>query len=166
MGFFPRSACLAGCDFGCPRTHSDHHHADMPIEEALQSIVDGGELVGTVALIWRNGEVVHSSSTGWQDQVGGRPMRRDTLFRIASMTKPVTTVAAIMLHEEGRFELDDPITEWAPEFQDMSVLRERETGDETTPASRAITFADLLSHRSGITYADFQHGPLSVAYTE
>jgi CubicO group peptidase (beta-lactamase class C family) len=138
----------------------------MVSEEMLQSIVDEGGLVGAVALIWRDGEVILSSSTGWQDRVGGQPIRRDTLFRIASMTKPITTVAGLMLHEEGRFDLDDPITTWAPEFEEMSVLRTGGPLSEVTPAARAITFADLLTHRSGITYADFEQGPLGAAYTE
>lgn len=93
-------------------------------------------------------------------------MRRDTLFRIASMTKPVTSVAALMLHESGRFELDDPITKWAPEFADLNVLRTGGGLDEVTAALRLITFADLLTHRSGITYADFHQGPVAAAYAD
>lgn len=136
------------------------------IEEVLQSIVEEGELAGAVTLIWRDGEIVHSSCVGWQDRVGGRPMRRDTLFRIASMTKPVTSVAALMLHEAGRFELDDPISKWAPEFTDSRVIRTEGGLGEVTPALRVITFADLLTHRSGITYADFQQGAVARAYAD
>jgi len=132
----------------------------------LDSVVDEGGLVGAVALIWRDGDIVHSSCAGWQDRVGGQPTRRDTLFRIASMTKPITTVAGLTFHEEGRFDLDDPITTWAPEFEDSYVLRAGGFLDDVTPASRAMTFADLLTHRSGITYADLEHGPLAAAYSE
>ena len=137
------------------------------IEQALESIVARGELAGAVTVIWRDGQVVHSSSVGAQDSNGGRPMRRDTLFRIASMTKPITSTVALMLHEEGRFELEDPITKWAPELSDVRVLTPESTPLEgTVPASREITFVDLLTHRSGITYADFHSGRIADAYTE
>jgi CubicO group peptidase (beta-lactamase class C family) len=81
------------------------------------------------------------------------------------MTKPITATVALMLYEEGRFALDDPITRWAPEFAQMRVLRKRAGAlDQTEPAARPITFADLLTHRAGLTYADFQSGPIVAAY--
>ena len=94
-------------------------------------------------------------------------MERDTLFRIASMTKPITSTAALMLCEEGRFALNDPIARWAPEFAEMRVLRSP-TGplDETVPAERPITFEDLLTHRSGITYGAVHPGPIAQAFNE
>jgi CubicO group peptidase (beta-lactamase class C family) len=93
------------------------------------------------------------------------PIERDTIFRIASMSKPITSAAALMLFEEGRFALDDPIARWAPEFSRMRVLRSP-TGplDQTDPAERQITFEDLLTHRSGFTYGAFHPGPLARAY--
>jgi CubicO group peptidase (beta-lactamase class C family) len=95
------------------------------------------------------------------------PIERDTLFRIASMTKPITSTAALMLFEEGRFVLDDPITRWAPEFSRMRVLRSPNGPlDETDPAERSITFEDLLTHRSGMTYEAFQSGPIAGAYEQ
>lgn len=135
------------------------------IEHALQSIVARGELAGAVALVWRDREVVDLACVGWQDRVGGHPVHRDTIFRIASMTKPVTSAAALVLFEAGRFELDDPITRWAPEFDDMFVLAGASL-EEVTPATRVITVADLLTQRSGITYADFHQGALAAAYEE
>jgi len=97
----------------------------------------------------------------------GLPIERDTLFRIASMTKPITSTAALMLFEEGRFALADPIARWAPEFSQMRVLRSP-TGplDQTDPAQRPITFEDLLTHRSGLTYGPFWSGPIAQAYDE
>ena len=83
------------------------------------------------------------------------------------MTKPVTTVAALMLLDEGRFELDEPITTCAPELARMRVLRDPEGPlDQTDEAARPITFRDLLTHRSGLTYGDFHRGPIGRAYAE
>jgi CubicO group peptidase (beta-lactamase class C family) len=137
------------------------------IEEILASIVARGELAGAVAVIWRNGEVVDSAGVGAQDLNSGRPMCRDTLFRIASLTKPITSTVALMLLEEGRFELDDRISKWAPELSDLRVLgAEGDPLEQAVPAGRDITFADLLTHRSGITYSDFHSGRIADAYTE
>jgi CubicO group peptidase (beta-lactamase class C family) len=95
------------------------------------------------------------------------PIERDTIFRIASMTKPITCTAALMLFEEGGFALDDPIAHWAPEFSQMRVLTTPNGPlDQTYPAERPITFGDLLTHRSGITYGAFHTGPISKAYEE
>ena len=95
------------------------------------------------------------------------PVERDTIFRIASMTKPVTTVAALTLLDEGRFALDDPITICAPELAHLRVLRDPEGPlDQTDEARRPITFRDLLTHRSGLTYGDFHRGPIGRAYAE
>ena len=87
-------------------------------------VVDAGELAGAAALVWRDGAVRQSAAVGRRDLATGLPVERDTIFRIASMTKPVTTVAALMLLDEGRFELDEPITQCAPEFARMRVLRD------------------------------------------
>ena len=92
------------------------------IRDALDSIVANSEMMGAVTILWQDGDVLDVSCVGWQDTVGGRPMRRDTLFRIASMTKPITTTAALMLYEEGLFELDDPVTAWLPELADLQVI--------------------------------------------
>ncbi len=138
-----------------------------PIAAAIGTIINRGELAGVATLVWRDGKVVQAGGVGWQDMEAGLPMRRDTLFRIASMTKPITSAAALMLLEEGRFALDDPITHWAPEFSDMRVLRSPDGPlDQTDPAKRPITFADLLTHQSGLTYGPFHAGPLARAYDE
>ena len=138
-----------------------------PIATAIGAIVDAGALAGAATLVWRDGKVVQTACVGWRDVEARLPIERDTLFRIASMTKPITSTAALMLFEEGRFALDDPIARWAPEFSKMRVLRSP-TGplDETEPAERPITFEDLLTHRSGLTYGDFHPGPIAKAYEE
>src|SRR3954465_5738949 len=130
------------------------------IEAAIRPSVEAGELAGAAALVWRDGKVIQTATVGRRDLVSGLPVERDTIFRVASLTKPVTTVAALMLLDEGRFELDDPITECAPELTRMRVLRDPNGPlDQTDEASRPITFRDLLTHRSGLTYGDIPPGP-------
>jgi CubicO group peptidase (beta-lactamase class C family) len=132
----------------------------------LGRLVDAGQLAGAATLIWRDG-AVDASCVGWRDVEGRLPIERDTIFRIASMTKPITTAAALMLLDEGRFALDDPIARWAPEMAEMRVLRSPLGSlDDTVAADRLITFEDLLTHRSGITYGAFWPGPLAQAYEE
>ena len=129
--------------------------------------VEAGELAGAAALVWREGRVAQIATVGRRDLRAGLPVERDTIFRIASMTKPVTTVAALMLLDEGRFGLDEPITICAPEFAHMRVLRDPDGPlDETDEAARPITFRDLLTHRSGLTYGDFHRGPIARAHAE
>ena len=141
--------------------------ADDPIRAALEAVVAAGQLAGAATLIWRAGQVAHSTCVGWRDVQARLPVERDTLFRIASMTKPITSTAALMLFEEGRFALDDPIARWAPEFAEMRVLRSLAGPlDQTDAAERPITFADLLTHRSGLTYGAMHSGPIARAFAE
>ncbi|WP_269716416.1 serine hydrolase domain-containing protein [Caulobacter sp. NIBR2454] len=136
------------------------------IGAVLDGLVADGEIAGAATLVWRDDEVIQSAATGWRDREAGVPLSRDSLFRIASLTKPITSVAALMLLEEERFRLDDPITTVAPEFANQRVLRMSGGPlDDTVPADRAITFEDLLTHRSGITYGSFHPGPLAQVYS-
>jgi CubicO group peptidase (beta-lactamase class C family) len=135
------------------------------IASAIEAYVDADQIAGAVSLVWRDGRVAHAGAVGWRDREALDPMARDTIFRIASMSKPVTALAAMTLLEEGRFALDDPISTWAPEFADMRVLRSPAGAlDETDPAARQITFDDLLTHRSGLTYSEMTGGPIDGAY--
>jgi CubicO group peptidase (beta-lactamase class C family) len=134
---------------------------------SIEAYVDAGELAGAATLVWRDGEIVQVGCVGWRDVDAKLPVERDTLFRIASMTKPITSAVALMLLEEGRFALDEPIARWAPEFEQMRVLRTPDGPlDDTDPAVRPITFEDLLTHKSGLTYGDFHTGPVAKAYAE
>jgi CubicO group peptidase (beta-lactamase class C family) len=137
------------------------------VEAAFRSLVDAGELAGAAALAWRNGKVMHSAAVGCRDLANGRRVERDTIFRIASMSKPVTSVAALMLLDEGRFTLDDAITICAPELAHLRVLRDPDGPlNATDEATRSITFRDLLTHRSGLTYGEFHRGPIRRACAE
>jgi CubicO group peptidase (beta-lactamase class C family) len=131
----------------------------------LQGVVSQSDLSGVVAMVWRKGEIVRLDTVGKRDIANDLPMQRDTLFRIASMTKPITSVAAMMLMEEGKLALQDPITKWLPEFADMRVLKDP-TGalDDTVESPRAITVEDLLTHRAGLAYGFTSTGALAKAH--
>lgn len=138
-----------------------------PITASIAQIVDEGALAGAATLIWRGGKVVHTATVGSRDIESGLLIERNTIFRIASMSKPITSVAAVMLLEERRFQLEDPITHWAPEFSNMRVLRSPNGSlDETDAAERAITFEDLLTQQAGFTYGPFHRGPIARAYDD
>jgi CubicO group peptidase (beta-lactamase class C family) len=135
------------------------------VEPALQSVVESGDLSGAVTLIWRKGAELQFNAVGQRNIEERLPMTRDTLFRIASMTKPITSVAAMMLMEEGKLALEDPITKWAPEFAGMKVLKEA-TGpvEDTYPSPRDITIEDLMTHRAGLAYGFTSIGPIAHAH--
>ena len=120
------------------------------MSEVLRAQVDRGAVAGVVALVARR-EAVHVEAIGVQDIASGAPMRRDTIFRIASMTKPITAAAAMILAEEARIRLDDPVERWLPELANRRVLRSIESAlDDTVPAERSITVRDLLTFRLGL----------------
>lgn len=130
----------------------------------LRRYVDDGSLPGVVAMVRRRGEPAHVDVIGHADLATQAPMRRDTLFRIASMTKPITSAAALMLVEEGRMRLDDPIGRWLPELARPKVLTNPLAGlDEVEEARRPILVRDLLLHRSGLAYPITAGGALSDA---
>jgi CubicO group peptidase (beta-lactamase class C family) len=136
------------------------------MSDPLWQIVDSGQLAGAATLVWKNG-AAQTTCFGSRDIERKLPVEPDTIFRIASMTKPITSVAALMLVDEGRVGLDDPIARYAPEFGQMRVLRSPDGPlDETDAAERLITFEDLLTHRAGLTYGDFHRGPISRAYRD
>jgi CubicO group peptidase (beta-lactamase class C family) len=120
------------------------------LDQVMRGYVDRGEVAGLVALVSR-GDDVHVETIGAQDLEAGTPMRQDTLFRIASMTKPIAAAAAMILVEEARLRLDDPIDRLLPELADRNVLRGIDALlDDTVPANRPITLRDLLTMRAGI----------------
>lgn len=134
---------------------------------SIDQAVEAGLLAGAVTCVWYRGKVLQVNEIGYRDVEAGLPMQRDTLFRIASMTKPVTVAAAMALAEEGKLALSDPITRWLPELADMRVLVDP-TGplDDTVAAQRAITVEDLMTHRSGLAYSFSVTGPISRAYAQ
>jgi CubicO group peptidase (beta-lactamase class C family) len=138
------------------------------LARVLQADVDSGHIAGAVAIVLRRGRVVALDTVGWADRDARVPMRSNTIFRIASMSKAITSVGAMMLVEEGKLLLDDPVSKFLPEFRDQRVLAAlgdsaKGTRDSLVPATRPITVHDLLTHRSGITYV-FMDGTSNVGY--
>jgi CubicO group peptidase (beta-lactamase class C family) len=125
------------------------------IDAMLSQSITEGNLPGAVALIARNGKIVFHKAYGMADASQGKPMQKDAIFRIASQTKAVTSTAVMMLWEEGRFMLDDPISKYIPEFGEAQLLDTFNAADSTyttTPAKNQITIRDLITHTSGIGY--------------
>lgn len=135
------------------------------IQPAMQALVDSGKFAGVLTLIARKGKIVHFETAGLRDKESNKPMTEDTLFRIYSMTKPITSVAIMMLYEEGKLKLDDPVSKFIPEFADTKVYTSGGTENPVLmPLERAITIADLLSHTSGLTYGIFGQTSVDTLY--
>ncbi|MGB7846648.1 MAG: serine hydrolase domain-containing protein [Candidatus Acidiferrum sp.] len=123
------------------------------IGKVVQRDIDDKRIPGAVTLVIRRGQVAWFKAQGMQDREAAKPMRPDTIFRICSMSKPITSVAVMMLYEEGRFLLEDPVSKYLPEFKNAKVLVKPASGQPyTIPAAHEITIRDLLRHTSGITY--------------
>ena len=132
-----------------------HSERLASIDAVIDAEIDAGKIAGAVALVARNGTIAYHKSFGYADLDSRTPMRNDAIFRIASMTKAVTSVGVMILYERGHFLLNDPVSRFIPEFAEPEVaVAFDEDGNvtETRPASREISILDLLSHSSGITY--------------
>ncbi|MBO0738692.1 MAG: beta-lactamase family protein [Alphaproteobacteria bacterium] len=134
--------------------------------------VDGGYLPGMLTYVWRKGHLVHTGLCGSTDIERGKPMREDAIFRIYSMTKPITAVALMMLVEEGLIGLDDPVHSHIPQWENLgvyasgmpSLLAEAPPGFLTMPPSRPMKIVDLLTHTSGLTYGFMMRTAVDAAY--
>jgi len=134
-------------------------------QSSIAEAVEAGLISGAVTLVWHRGNVLQVNEIGQRDIEAKLPMRRDTIFRIASMTKPVTVAAAMAMVEEGKLALTDPVSRWLPELEDMQVLIDPSGPlDNTVPARRPITVDDLMTHRSGLAYSFSVGGPIARAY--
>jgi len=123
------------------------------IATAVQHNIDDKRIAGAVTLVVRHGKVAWFKAQGMADREASKSMPADAMFRICSMTKPITSVAVMMLYEEGKFLLDDPVSKYLPEFKNAKVLVKPASGATyTIPATKEITIRDLLRHTSGITY--------------
>ena len=129
--------------------------------------VESRRLVGLLTLVARRDRVAFLDLCGDRDREAGKPLTVDTVFRIYSMTKPITSVAALMLYEEGRFQLDDPLSRYLPEFRNLQVFADGDAGHyRAVPAEREITVRDLMTHTAGLTYGFIQAHPVDALYRE
>lgn len=132
---------------------------------SITEAIDAGLLAGAVTLVWRAGEVLQVNELGYRDVEARLPMQRDTMFRIASMTKPISVAAAMTLVDEGRLKLTDSVAKWLPELSEMRAMTDaRGSLEASVPTERPITVDDLMTHRSGFAYAFSVNGPLARAY--
>jgi CubicO group peptidase (beta-lactamase class C family) len=136
------------------------------LTDMLRAEIERGRVPGAVALVARRGKVAYFESLGVRDPTSGAPMQKDTIFRIYSMTKPIVSVAAMMLWEEGQFLLNDTLAKYLPEFGRMKVAVPRDGNIELVPAARDITIQDLLRHTSGLTYEFRGTAPVQKMYME
>ena len=135
------------------------------IQPAMQALVDSGKFAGILTLVARKGKIVHFKTVGFKDLASSKPMTEDALFRIYSMTKPVTSVAIMMLYEDGKLNLDDPVSKFIPEFAKTKVYAGGGSQNPMlAPLKRAIAISDLLSHTSGLTYGNFGQTPVDTLY--
>lgn len=135
------------------------------IDTHFARYVDDGRLPGWLILLSRGGKIVHLSTCGQRDMEAGLPVEIDTRFRIYSMTKPITSVAAMMLYEEGAFELKDPISRFIPAFESVRVYRSGSTLNPVTePATEPVRVWHLLTHTSGLTYGFHNVHPVDAMY--
>ncbi len=128
------------------------------IDTAMQAFIDQGKFAGIATLIARYGKVAHFGCYGKLDLALDTPIQADSLFRIQSLTKPITAVAALILHDEGYFDLDDPVSKWIPEFKNFKVMKDStDINSELVDLENEITFRHLLTHTSGLGYYSSPH---------
>jgi CubicO group peptidase (beta-lactamase class C family) len=167
LNMLPLAVCGEALPSGTPESAGFSPERLKNVDTVVNAMIEREMIGGAVTLVARHGKIAHTGAYGFMDRERGIKMRRDSLFRIASMTKPVTSLAVLMLFEEGRFLLTDPVSKYIPEFKNMNVLIPG--GDdgqepEIVPAKREITIRHLLSHTAGLAYG--WGGTLGEMYAE
>ena len=134
------------------------------ITQMNQKYVSEGKLAGVITMVARDGKLVHFEAVGNKGVADPRPLEKNDLFRIYSMTKPITATAAMLLYEQGKFHMDDPVHRFIPEFMDLTVLNDN---GEQVPVKNHMTMQQLLSHTTGMSYGfDPQNDPVDKLYAE
>ena len=155
-----------------PQAHSSQEASPESVgmsSDSLKSMarfvnrhIEAGHITGGVTLVARHGKLVHLEAHGQRGADDARPMTTDALFRVFSMTKPITTVAAMMLYEEGYFHLNDPVAKYLPELANLEIYHQ----GELVPVDRPITIEQLMTHTAGLTYGWANDHPVELAYQE
>ncbi len=155
------------------KTPSNTNHARVlaprlaKIEPWMQRYVDAGKLPGALTLVAQHGEMVYLGTAGQRDIEASSPMTEDTVFRIYSMTKPITSIAIMMLYEDGHFQLGDPVSEFIPSLKNMRIYAGSEDDTmQTVAAKQEISLHHLLTHTSGLTYGLLNVTPVAKRYVE
>jgi CubicO group peptidase (beta-lactamase class C family) len=179
LGAFVLAATGVRADVGLPLAQAPAEQVGMSlkklerIREALKGEIDQGKLPGTVVMVARKGKLVHADAVGSQDKNAGKAMALDSIFRIYSMTKPMVSVAAMMLVEDGKIQLTDPVSKFLPAFKGQRVSVARADAEfarlayTNVAADREMTVQDLLRHTSGLAYGEItQNAPVKDAYAK
>lgn len=139
----------------------------VKIDLLTQKYIEEGKLPGTLTLVSRKGKLAHLECQGYMDVEDSKPLKRDTIFRIYSMSKPITSVALMMLYEDGHFLLDDPVSRFIPGFKDLKVYQADEKNNVRLKSTdREMTIKDLLTHTSGLAYGVLNETPVDALYQE
>jgi CubicO group peptidase (beta-lactamase class C family) len=140
----------------------------VKLDEAMKQIVDGKQLAGMVMVVARHGKIVQEKTYGYADLATKKPMEKDTIVRIYSMTKPITGIAMMMLYEEGKWKPSDPIARYIPEFKDLQVFSGVDKDGKPTleKPAHAPTMGELMSHTAGFTYGLFGSSPVDKMYQD
>lgn len=155
--------------FGLPEQSNFSAERLARIDKVVQNYIDSGWINGAIALVTRNGKIVYYKGLGYDDKENKIAMKRDAIFRIASQTKAITSVAVMQLVEEGKILLDDQLSKYIPDFKKPVVLDKFNPSDSsytTVPAKREITIRDLLTHTSGIGYAQIGAPQMNAIYSK
>jgi len=154
------------CEFATPEEVGMIADSLSNIESMVERFVKAGKYPGAVTLIAKNGKIIYESEVGWSDSLRTEPYRKDHLFRMASMTKPLVSVAAMQLIEQGKLNLDDPVGKYIPSFNETEVLTDFNPADSTftsKPSKSVPTVRQLLTHTAGVPYG-FMNPPVFGAY--
>lgn len=153
--FLPFTIEAEPLDYAMPASVGMSAERLASIGPVMQSYIDRGEVAGTVTMVMREGKIVYEDARGYADLASGRRLKSDDLFRLASQTKPVTAVAVMILMEQGKLRIDDPIERYLPSFKTLKVARLTDTGEVSLvkPATR-LTIRHLLTHTGGMSTGD------------
>ena len=151
-----------------PQTRGMSKERLSRVRELMQQEIEANRMPGAVVLVARKGAIVYAEAVGWQDKTAGKAMNRDAIFRAYSMTKPLVSVVTMMLVEEGKLQLTDPVSKYFPQLANLQVLTNpADPNSPREPAKRQITVQDLLRHTSGLTYGEFtRFAGVKAAYEE
>ncbi len=152
---------------GAPEKNNFSAERLQRVDKLIQQYIDSNWIAGAIAIVAKDGNIVYHKAMGYDDKLKNKTLQKDAIFRIASQTKAITSVAVMMLYEEGKFLLDDAVSKYIPEFRKPQVLDKFTKADSsytTLPAKREITIRDLLTHTSGIGYAQIGSETMNAIY--
>ena len=154
---------------GVPEKNNFSPERLQRIDKLVQQYIDSNWISGAIAIVAKDGNIVYHKAIGYDDRTKNKPLQKDAIWRIASQTKAITSVAVMMLYEEGKLMIDDPISKYIPEFKKQAVLDKFNLADTSftiIPVKREVTIRDLLTHTSGVGYAQIGNQTMNAIYAK